>query len=99
MTNINTVLYFVLKPCYRFKISFKHLYQFPFFVFDCEENKIDAKPSSITTSKTARTIQHGARFSRKLQKRLTRRTIAEVQALKNQGVQCVHMIMDVMKLV
>ncbi|KAH0562929.1 lipid storage droplets surface-binding protein 1 isoform X1 [Cotesia glomerata] len=64
-----------------------------------EKNKIDAKPSAITTSKTARTIQHGARFSRKLQKRLTRRTIAEVQALKNQGVQCVHMIMDVMKLI
>ncbi|XP_014296609.1 lipid storage droplets surface-binding protein 1 isoform X2 [Microplitis demolitor] len=54
---------------------------------------------NVKTSKTARTIQHGARFSRKLKKRLTRRTLAEAQALKNQGIECVHIFMNIFKLI
>ncbi|XP_057321671.1 lipid storage droplets surface-binding protein 1 isoform X2 [Microplitis mediator] len=54
---------------------------------------------NVKTSKTARTIQHGARFSRKLKKRLTRRTLAEAQALKNQGIECVHILMNIFKLI
>lgn len=52
-----------------------------------------------TTSKTARTIQHGARFSRKLQRRLTRRTVAEARALKHQGTECIHVMLYVIELV
>lgn len=50
-------------------------------------------------SKTARTIHHGARFSRKLQRRLTRRTVAEARALKEQGTECIHVLLYVAELV
>ncbi|XP_046422008.1 lipid storage droplets surface-binding protein 1 isoform X3 [Neodiprion virginianus] len=50
-------------------------------------------------SKTARTIHHGARFSRKLQRRLTRRTLAEARALKEQGTECIHVLLYVAELV
>ncbi|XP_032669089.1 lipid storage droplets surface-binding protein 1 isoform X2 [Odontomachus brunneus] len=49
-------------------------------------------------SKTTRTIKHGARFSRKLQKRLTRRTLAEARALKEQGTECIHVLLYVIEL-
>ncbi|XP_066591426.1 lipid storage droplets surface-binding protein 1 [Prorops nasuta] len=49
-------------------------------------------------SKTKRTIKHGARFSRKLQKRLTRRTLAEARALKAQGTECIHVLLYVVEL-
>lgn len=50
-------------------------------------------------SKTTRTIKHGARFSRKLQKRLTQRTLAEARALKEQGTECIHVLLYVAELV
>ncbi|XP_012528901.2 lipid storage droplets surface-binding protein 1 isoform X1 [Monomorium pharaonis] len=50
-------------------------------------------------SKTSRTIKHGARFSRKLQKRLTRRTLAEARALKEQGTECIHILLYVVELI
>ncbi|XP_014206526.1 lipid storage droplets surface-binding protein 1 [Copidosoma floridanum] len=50
-------------------------------------------------SKAARTIEHGARFSRKLQRRLTRRTLAEARALKEQGTECIHVLLYVVELV
>ncbi|XP_076171783.1 lipid storage droplet-1 [Ptiloglossa arizonensis] len=53
-------------------------------------------PESV--SKTTRTIKHGARFSRKLQKRLTRRTLAEARALKEQGTECIHVLFYVVEL-
>ncbi|KZC09407.1 Lipid storage droplets surface-binding protein 1 [Dufourea novaeangliae] len=49
-------------------------------------------------SKTTRTIKHGARLSRKLQKRLTRRTLAEARALKEQGTECIHVLLYVAEL-
>lgn len=60
--------------------------------------KLDVKPIELT-SKTARTIEHGARFSKKLQRRLTRRTLAEARALKHQGTECIHVLLYVTKLV
>nr|XP_012222218.1 PREDICTED: lipid storage droplets surface-binding protein 1 [Linepithema humile] len=50
-------------------------------------------------SKTKRTIKHGARFSRKLQKRLTRRTLVEARALKEQGTECIHVLLYVIELI
>lgn len=50
-------------------------------------------------SKTTRTIKHGARFSRKLQKRLTQRTLIEARALKEQGTECIHVLLYVAELV
>lgn len=52
-----------------------------------------------TSSKAVRTIEHGARFSRKLQRRLTRRTFAEARALKEQGTECIHVLLYVVELV
>ncbi|XP_043281753.1 lipid storage droplets surface-binding protein 1 isoform X2 [Venturia canescens] len=58
----------------------------------------DAGPIE-TVSKTARTIKHGARFSRKLQRRITRRTLAEARALKEQGTECIHVLLYVVELI
>lgn len=59
----------------------------------------ETKPNEPPVSKTKRTIKHGARFSRKLQKRLTIRTLAEARALKEQGTECIHVLLYVMELV
>ena len=59
---------------------------------------VDANPVE-PSSKTARTIKHGARFSRKLQRRLTRRTLAEAKALKEQGTECIAVLLYVAELV
>jgi len=55
--------------------------------------------STKNMSKATRTIKHGARFSRKLQKRLTRRTLAEARALKEQGTECIHVVLYIVELV
>jgi len=55
--------------------------------------------STENMSKATRTIKHGARFSRKLQKRLTRRTLAEARALKEQGTECIHVVLYIVELV
>ncbi|XP_072748792.1 lipid storage droplets surface-binding protein 1 [Anoplolepis gracilipes] len=52
-----------------------------------------------SVSKTTRTIKHGARFSRKLQKRLTQRTWTEARALKEQGTECIHVLLYVAELI
>lgn len=59
----------------------------------------DSAKSDETGSKAVRTIEHGARFSRKLQRRLTRRTLAEARALKEQGTECIHVLLYVVELV
>uniref|UniRef100_A0A1B6EDA1 Lipid storage droplets surface-binding protein 1 n=1 Tax=Clastoptera arizonana TaxID=38151 RepID=A0A1B6EDA1_9HEMI len=43
-------------------------------------------------SRTAKTINHMNRFGRKLQRRITRRTIAEAQALKKQSLDTINCI-------
>lgn len=58
----------------------------------------DVSPTE-SVSKTKRTIKHGARFSRKVQKRLTQRTLAEARALKEQGTECIHVLLYVAELV
>ncbi|XP_020294045.1 lipid storage droplets surface-binding protein 1 isoform X2 [Pseudomyrmex gracilis] len=62
------------------------------------ENK-DEVDSTNPESKAARTIKHGRRFSRKLQRRLTRRTLAEARALKEQGTECMHVLLYVVELI
>ncbi|XP_025074438.1 lipid storage droplets surface-binding protein 1 [Pogonomyrmex barbatus] len=61
-------------------------------------DKEEANPVE-SVSKTTRTIKHGARFSRKLQKRLTRRTLVEARALKQQGTECIHVLLYIVELV
>uniref|UniRef100_A0A0C9R9N6 Lsd-1_0 protein n=1 Tax=Fopius arisanus TaxID=64838 RepID=A0A0C9R9N6_9HYME len=63
-----------------------------------DKSQEDANPVGAT-SKTTRTIIHGARFSRKLQRRLTRRTLAEARALKDQSTECIHVLLYVIELI
>ncbi|XP_043259134.1 lipid storage droplets surface-binding protein 1 isoform X1 [Colletes gigas] len=65
---------------------------------DPTDKVIDENAPIESVSKTTRTIKHGARFSRKLQKRLTRRTLAEARALKEQGTECIHVLLYVVEL-
>ncbi|XP_054267127.1 lipid storage droplets surface-binding protein 1-like isoform X3 [Macrosteles quadrilineatus] len=56
-------------------------------------------PLANSDSKTAATFQHVNQFSRKLQRRLTRRTIAEAKALKQQGadtIRCLVYLVDLL---
>lgn len=64
-----------------------------------KENYFSETDTSEPISKTTRTFKHGARFSRKLQKRLTRRTLAEARALKEQGTECMHVLLYLVELV
>ncbi|KAK9294212.1 hypothetical protein QLX08_011103 [Tetragonisca angustula] len=59
---------------------------------------VDDVSSSEAVSKTKRTIKRGARLSKKLQHRLTRRTLAEARALKDQGTECIHILLYVVEL-
>jgi hypothetical protein len=59
----------------------------------------DSANTDETGNKAVRTIEKGARFSRKLQRRLTRRTLAEARALKEQGTECIHVLLYVAELV
>lgn len=62
-------------------------------------DKIQEDVNTVEISKAKRTIKHGARFSRKLQRRLTRRTLAEARALKDQGTECIHVLVYVVELI
>ncbi|XP_018377682.1 PREDICTED: lipid storage droplets surface-binding protein 1 [Trachymyrmex cornetzi] len=66
---------------------------------DKDQADKDEISSNETMSKTIRTIKHGARFGRDLQRRLTRRTLAEARALKQQGTECVHVLIYVVELI
>ncbi|XP_075217137.1 lipid storage droplet-1 isoform X2 [Lycorma delicatula] len=68
---------------------------------DVGDNPSDAPDSAVVEggSKTAQTIHHVNQFSRKLQRRLTRRTIAEARALKQQSadtLQCLIYLADLL---
>ncbi|KOC60589.1 Lipid storage droplets surface-binding protein 1 [Habropoda laboriosa] len=65
---------------------------------DPADKMIDEVTPAESVSKTTRTIKHGARLSRKLQKRLTRRTLAEARALREQGTECIHVLLYVVEL-
>lgn len=65
---------------------------------DPSDKGVDETDTSEPISKTTRTFKHGARFSRKLQKRLTRRTLAEARALKEQGTECMHVLLYLVEL-
>lgn len=69
---------------------------------DVADNPSDATDSGAVVeagSKTVQTIHHVNRLSRKLQRRLTRRTIAEARALKQQSadtLQCLIYLADLL---
>ena len=66
---------------------------------DPVDKSIDEASLTEPVSKATRTIKHGARFSRKIQKRLTQRTSAEARALKEQGAECIHVLLYVAELI
>ncbi|CAL1686728.1 unnamed protein product [Lasius platythorax] len=66
---------------------------------DPVDKSIDEASPTEPVSKATRTIKHGARFSRKIQKRLTQRTSAEARALKEQGAECIHVLLYVAELI
>lgn len=51
------------------------------------------------TGKTLGAINHANRVTRKLRRRLTRRTLAEAKALKEQGAEAIHVLVYVAELV
>uniref|UniRef100_A0A224XNT9 Putative lipid storage droplet-1 n=1 Tax=Panstrongylus lignarius TaxID=156445 RepID=A0A224XNT9_9HEMI len=59
------------------------------------DSKAESRPGE---SKTIQTIEHVNRFSRKLQRRLTKRTIAEARALRRQGVDTVQLLLHLLDL-
>lgn len=62
-------------------------------------DKNTSRPIDGPAGKALQTIQHVDRFSRKLQRRLTRRTLAEAKALKEQGTEAIHVLIYVAELV
>lgn len=62
---------------------------------------VEAKipPAEGPTGKAVNTIHHVDRFSRKLQRRLTKRTIAEAKALKERSAESIHVLVYVAELV
>ncbi|KAK9728298.1 Perilipin family [Popillia japonica] len=60
---------------------------------------VDHKDTSEPPNKTIQTIQHMDRFSRKLQRRLTKLTLAEAKALKEHSVEAIHVLAFVAELV
>lgn len=62
---------------------------------DEQDKSTDGGPED----KAIHTIQHVDRLGRKLKRRLTRRTIAEVKALKEQSAEAVHVLIYVAELV
>ncbi|XP_050428274.1 lipid storage droplets surface-binding protein 1-like isoform X2 [Adelges cooleyi] len=64
-----------------------------------QDSNEDATENPKPSSQAVKTIRHVNRFSRKLQRRLTRRTIAEAKLLKKQGydtVQCLVYFADLL---
>lgn len=57
------------------------------------------KKTDGPVGKAMQTIQHVDRFSRKLQRRLTRRTLAEAKALKEHSAEAIHVLIYVAELV
>lgn len=57
-------------------------------------NRVDGPAGKAINS-----INHVNRFSKKLQRRLTKRTIAEMKALKEQSAEAVHVLIYVAELV
>ncbi|XP_073990049.1 lipid storage droplets surface-binding protein 1-like isoform X2 [Rhodnius prolixus] len=62
---------------------------------DETDSKVDNRTNE---SKTIQTIEHVNRFSRKLQRRLTKRTIAEARALRRQGINTAQILLHLMDL-
>lgn len=57
------------------------------------------KVSDGPEGRAIQTIHHVGRVSRKLKRRLTRRTLAEAKALKEQSAEAIHVLIYVAELV
>lgn len=61
--------------------------------------EVDSKFVEGPSGKAIQTIQHVNRLSRKMQRRLTRRTLMEAKALKNRSAETIHVLVYVAELV
>lgn len=61
--------------------------------------EVDSKIVEGPAGKAIQTIQHVNRFSRKMQRRLTRRTLMEAKALKDRSAETIHILVYVAELV
>ncbi|CAH1126862.1 unnamed protein product [Ceutorhynchus assimilis] len=66
---------------------------------DEPDKSVDGKPVEGPAGKAIHTFQHADRLGRKLKRRLTRRTLAEVKALKEHSAEAVHVLIYVVELV
>lgn len=66
-------------------------------MLDAELTK--AKTEDESANKAVQTIHHVDRLSRKLQRRLTKRTLAEAKALKERSQESIHVLLYVAELV
>lgn len=64
-----------------------------------EENKNNQNGNCGTETHVFQTIHRSQRFSKKLKRRLTIRTIAEAKALKKQSKQAIHVLFYAAELV
>lgn len=60
---------------------------------------IAAQSEDDNENKAIHTFHKSQRFSRKLKRRLTQRTIAEARALKKQGKEAIHILIYAAELV
>lgn len=68
------------------------------FVFVAPE-EYDNSPDAVNEKGAIKAIHHGQRFSRKLKRRLTQRTLAEARALKRQSKEAIHVLLYAAELV
>ncbi|XP_018321261.1 lipid storage droplets surface-binding protein 1 isoform X2 [Agrilus planipennis] len=62
-----------------------------------DDSKISA--DDVEAVKAIKTLHHVDRFSRKLQRRLTRRALAEAEAIKEQSTEAIHVLLYVTELI
>ncbi|XP_017772331.1 PREDICTED: lipid storage droplets surface-binding protein 1-like isoform X2 [Nicrophorus vespilloides] len=72
----------------------------PADVFDSQGNEdVASEPVVGPAGKAIQTSQHMYRFSKKLQRRLTKRTLLEAKALKDQSAEAIHVLVYVAELI
>ncbi|XP_022224606.2 lipid storage droplets surface-binding protein 1 [Drosophila obscura] len=64
-----------------------------------QEDDSEAARAALNEKGAIKAIHHGQRFSRKLKRRLTQRTIAEARALKKQSKVAIHVLIYAVELI
>lgn len=86
-------------------ISVADMYVDKYLVVDAEQDQVEATNDEKEAKKdsneksTIKAIHHGQRFSRKLKRRLTQRTLLEARALKKQSKEAIHVVLYAAELI